>query len=241
METLDDVVARERRSDDLAIRVAGAREGSYTYHQFCTTAWKTGNFLRHLGVRDGVTVGIAADPLAQPVLGFFGAALLGATTRFAPPERTDARAVLALADDLDRYELPPGAQRAGYGEEPDDPSVRFFEREVWSENPSFPPVDRDPETLALTDGERSYSHRELVSGAGAVVEREGIEAGDVVAVRAPLADPGTVVAGVIAPLVAGATVLFPDDETVGDVAVTNRSAPEPQTIAPSVPDASEKS
>jgi hypothetical protein len=47
-----------------------------------------------------------------------------------------------------------------------------------------------------------------------------------VAVRASLADPGTVVAGVVAPLIAGAAVLFPDEDSVGDFAVVDGDAPE---------------
>ncbi|SNZ04925.1 AMP-binding enzyme [Natronoarchaeum philippinense] len=245
MESLDDVVARDRRSQDLAVRAAGEPERTYTYHRFCTTAWKTGNFLRHLGVGDGVAVGVAADPLPQSLLTFFGTALLGGRTRFAPPTEFDGRAVVARSDAVDRYELPAGGQRVGYGDDPEDPATRYFEEEVWSENPSFPPVERDPSTPALDDGERIYSHADLLDAAADVISAFDLDADDAVAVRASLADPRTVVAGALAPLVAGGTVLFPaaEDRTgatdaaasaSGDVAVvptTERgAAPESRTI-----------
>ena len=54
---------------------------------------------------------------------------------------------------------------------------------------------------------------------------------DEMAVRASLARPETVVAGVVAPLLAGATVLLPDDETVGSVAVADSDAPEERVVA----------
>jgi len=235
MESLDDVVARERRSQDLAVRAAGEPERTYTYHRFCTTAWKTGNFLRHLGVGDGVAVGVAADPVPQSLLAFFGTALLGGRTRFDPPREFDGRAVVARSEAIAEYDLPAGGQRVGYGDDPEDPATRYFEEEVWSENPSFPPVDRDPGTAALEDDERRYSHAELVDAASTAVEEFELDADDAVAVRASLADPRTVVAGALAPLIAGGTVLFPGGDAAGDVAVTpsddGASAPESRTIA----------
>jgi len=234
MESLDDVVARDRRSQDLAVRAAGDPERTYTYHRFCTTAWKTGNFLRHLGVGDGVAVGVAADPIPQSLLAFFGTALLGGRTRFDPPREFDGRAVVARSDAVEGYELPPGGQRVGYGDEPADPATRYFEEEVWSENPAFPPVDRDPSTPALDDGERRYSHAELVDAASTAVEEFGLD-DDAVAVRASLADARTVVAGALAPLMAGGTVLFPSEDAAGDVAVTSDggdgAVPESRTIS----------
>ena len=235
MESLDDVVARERRSQDLAVRAAGEPERTYTYHRFCTTAWKTGNFLRHLGVGDGVAVGVAADPVPQSLLAFFGTALLGGRTRFDPPTEFDGRAVVARSEAVEAYELPAGGQRVGYGDDPAAPATRYFEEEVWSENPSFPPVERDPSTPALEDADRRYSHAELVDAAVEVASEFGIDADDAVAVRASLADPRTVVAGALAPLIAGGSVLFPDGDAQGDVAVAPAGdaadAPESRSIS----------
>jgi len=145
--------------------------------------------------------------------------------------------VVAPSDDIGGYEVPPGTQRVGYGEPPDDPAIAHFERDVWSENPAFPETPIDPEAGALvvagddqrdggSRGDREFSHAELLSAAQEVADDWGLEPGDEVAVRASLADPGTVVAGVVAPLIAGAAVLFPDEDSVGDFAVVDGDAPE---------------
>jgi len=57
-----------------------------------------------------------------------------------------------------------------------------------------------------------------------------------VAVRASLADPGAVVAGLVAPLVAGVTVLLPGDtDATGTHAVASgATVPEPERIDPGV-------
>ena len=204
METLDRVVARERRSDATALAVADGP--TYDYHRFCTTAWKTGNFLRHQGVRDGVVVGVADDRTTQPLLTLFGTALLGGATRFGEVDPAGVQALVSPAAEADAAGVPAGTHRVGYGAEPEDPAVAHFGRDVWSENPSFPPVERDPETPALATADATYSHRELIEAAERVVDEYDVTAEDSVAVRASLTHPGTVVAGVLAPLVAGGAV-----------------------------------
>ncbi|USZ68961.1 hypothetical protein NGM10_04295 [Halorussus salilacus] len=250
MDTIGDLVARERRSDDPAL-VAPRENRSYDYRRFCTTAWKTGNFWRRRGVHDDSTVAVADDPEPEAVFSFLGAALLGARTRFGPSRdrdagdpAIDARVVVAPCDEIERYEVSPGTQRVAYGGPPDDPAVAHFERDVWSENPAFPETPVDPEAVALVarderdrgaDGEladREFSHADLLAGAREAADGWGLEPDDEVAVRAPLADPGTVVAGVLAPLLAGATILFPDGDAVGDFAVAEGDAPESAVVRP---------
>ncbi|WP_339103495.1 hypothetical protein [Haloterrigena salinisoli] len=214
--TVDDLLTRELRDDRTALVDATDRE--FDHHWLCTTAWKAGNFLRHAGVREGVTVGVVGEtPLS--LLAFFGTTLLEGTTRFDPPadlaDAEEFRALVAPVRDLesDAYDLPRGAQRVGYGAKPDEPDIHHFDAGVWSENPAFPPLDIDPETALLTDGDRTVSHGEVLEGAAGVVEEYGLEAGDRVVVRAPLADPRTVAAGVLAPLLAeGAVVLTGETE-----------------------------
>ena len=212
MESLDDVVARERRSDATALTVADGP--TYDYHRFCTTAWKTGNFLRHQGVRDGVGVGVADDLTTQPLLTLFGTALLGGATRFGEVDPAEVQALVLPAGEADAADVPAGTHRVGYGAKPEAPAVAHFGRDVWSENPSFPPVERDPETSALATADATYSHRELIEAAERVVDEYDLTADDSVAVRASLTRPGTVVAGVLAPLVAGGAVALdaPDGE-----------------------------
>ncbi|WP_227376125.1 long-chain fatty acid--CoA ligase [Haladaptatus halobius] len=222
MDTFGDLAARERRSDDPALAVPDSR--GYDYHRFLTTAWKTGNFLRHLGVREGATVGIVSSPAAPPVLGFLGSVLLGGGVRFDPPREVEARVLLAPGDSVGEYDLPPGGQFIAYGEAADDPRVSQFESDVWSENPVFPETPVPPETTALA-GEPEMSHADLLDAGRAVAEERHLEPGDSVVIRAPLSDPRAVAAGVVAPLVAGAEIGL-DAERTGDFSVAVEDAPE---------------
>ena len=226
MDVLGDTIARDRRSDATALR-APATGRSYDYRRFCTTAWKMGNFLRYLGVRAGSGVAIANDPLPEPVLSFYGAALLGGVVRFDPKTSVgdETRALIVPVDRLDDYAIGPSTKPVVYGDRPADPSVSYFERDVWSENPTEPPDIVGHDEPCLSTAERTYSHAAVLDAATSVVERWELEPGDEVAVRGSLAHPGVVAAGLVAPIVAGAVVVFPDGDTVSDYAVGG--GPEP--------------
>ncbi|MXV61121.1 hypothetical protein GS429_03415 [Natronorubrum sp. JWXQ-INN-674] len=236
--TVDELLTRELRDDRTALVDATGRE--FDHHWLCTTSWKAGNFLRHSGVRNGVTVGIVgSNPLA--LLAFFGTTLLEGTTRFDPPtdltEVEAFRALVAPVRDLESgsYDLPRGAQRVGYGTNPEEPDIHHFDAGVWSENPAFPPLDIDSDTAMLTDGAETYTHEDVLEAARAVVEEFSLETGDRVVVRDSLSDPRTVVAGVIAPLLAESViVLSGNDESTaaerGEYAVSGESVPEPTRI-----------
>jgi hypothetical protein len=231
MDVLGDLVARNRRGDAPALRHAPSGRAS-DYRRFCTTTWKVGNLLRNEGVRDGATVGIAARPEPEPVLSLFGVALLGATVRLDPPDDADGlKALVGPTDTLDEYDPGPGTRLVAYGPEPDDPAVSHFERDVWSENPTEPPDIVAPDDAMLATGEGSHTHRALLNAARAAVEAWDLTAEDAVAVRSSLAHPGTVAAGVVAPLLVGGEMLFPDEGTTGDIAVVTGDAPEP-SVAP---------
>lgn len=219
--TLPDVIRRDRRSETPALYATGNQEHVYSYHRFCTIVWQTGNFLRHLGVRDGTTVAIAEDRVPQPVLALFGTALLGGIAWIGAPRTVGARAVVAAADDIEEYNLPPGGQRAGYDGEPSDPATYHFEEEVWSENPTQVPREYDPDVAVLSNGDREYTHRELLIPAAEVAT--GISHDDLVAVLAPLSDPRTVAAGLLAPLLVGAAIVLPDDETIPTLEADDRT------------------
>lgn len=230
METIGELVARDRRSRDLALRAAVGATPEYDYYQFCTTAQKTGNFLRHFGVGSGKTVAVATGPGGAPLLALFGAARLGARTRFDPPRSVDARVLIAPAEAIDAYDLPAGRRRIAYGGEPSDPSVERFASGVWSENPACPILPEvTAESTALVDGDRSYAHAALLDAAARVADR--LDSDDEVAIRAALSRPETIVAGVLAPLSVGATIVRPNGEERGTVAVTDGDAPEPRSIA----------
>ncbi len=221
---LGDLLARDRRTDAPALRAAAIGR-QYDYRRLCTTAWKVGNLLRHFGVRAGSPVAVAGDERPEPILALLGAALLGGTVCVGSAT-PDARVLVAPTADLDRYTLSPGSQRIGYGDRPDDPSVAFFERDVWSENPTEPPGDVGSETPAIRADETTYTHGELLRSARSVVDRWELTTESVVAVRAPLERPETIVAGVVAPLVARATVLLPDGERAGEYAVVTETGTE---------------
>ncbi|WP_327051479.1 hypothetical protein [Halomicrococcus gelatinilyticus] len=250
MDTLGDLVSRERRSDDPAVRVPGNTPREYDYRRFCTTTWKTGNYLRRLGVRStdevterdeplaGATVAVVPSRAPEPLLVLFGAALLGARVRFAPPLDVAARVLVAPGDEMDAYDLPPGSQRVAFDAESDDPAVAWFGESVWSENPSFPPTPVSPDAPAVTTGDADHAHADLLAAAESAATDWNLTVGDEVAVRAPLADPRAVAAGVLAPLLAGAAVLLPDDEAVGDAAVVEPGGDAPEAATLPVDDVS---
>ncbi|MFC7215571.1 hypothetical protein ACFQO4_15965 [Saliphagus sp. GCM10025334] len=211
METLAACFERDRRSERPALEDATGR--TYDAHWLRTSSWKAGNFLRHTGVRRGVTVGVVGSgPLA--LLSFFGAALLESRTMFDPPHdlggSENLRTLVAPVRHLGEYDLPESAQRVGYGSSPDDPGIRHLESGLWSENPSFPPLEIDPETPLLVDGRREYSHRTVLEAAHDVIDEWELETGDRVALQAPLSDPRTVVGGVVAPLLVDAVTVLSD-------------------------------
>lgn len=238
--TVGDLLARERRQPAPALRTTADGHGddrTTSYRDCLTTAYKTGNFLRFLGVRGPdetdtpVGVEIAPEPLPEPVLTFLGAALLGAVTRFGVSADGDARATVVPVADETRHEPRPGRRLAVYGGAPERSTTDHWEAQVWSENPAVHPVAVGPETpaLATTAGAR-HDHGALVGAARTVVDDLGLGSGDDVVLRASLADPRAVVAGVLAPLLAGATVVLPNEEgSVGRVGVGG--GPEPETLA----------
>jgi non-ribosomal peptide synthetase component E (peptide arylation enzyme) len=214
---LADLVARDRRTSAPAL-VADGPDRRYTYHDFITTSYKAGNVLRYLGVRTGDRVGIEPDGLPEPVLTFYGAAQLGAVTDFRPDERADVRAVVVPVCRETDFELPPGSNLAVYGGPPTDPTTTHWEKEVWSENPAVHPATVAPDDAVL-DADRTYTHAELLRAAETALERANLSPGDEVVVRESLTTPRVVAAGLVAPLLAGATIVFPDEDTVGDVRV----------------------
>ena len=237
MRVLGDLVARDRRSDEVALRV-DARDRAYSYRDFCTTAWKAGHACRHLGVHAGSCVALAPDPAPQPLLTLFGAACLGARAIF--DTTAEARAVLVPTGDVAAIGERPGRKVVVYGDAPTDPGITHWERVVWSENPAFPPTPVDPDGPVLLAGDdagagsraRALTHREVLGRAERVAEENGLDGETAVVVRDGLADPGVVVAGVFAPLLAGGTVVFPGPETVGDLAVVSAAGAGDATTEP---------
>ena len=219
MDVLGDVVARDRRSDAPALRVPSVGR-CYDYRRLCTSAWKVGNFLRHLGVRGGAGVAVADDPLPEPVVTFYGAALLGGVVGFDPdsPVAADVRALVVPEAKLAAYDARPSTKRVVYGDAPDDPSVSYFERDVWSENPTEPPDLVASDDPLLRTPTTTYTHAQVLEASRQAIARLQIDRGDVVAVAGSLTDPDVVAAGLVAPLLANGTIeLGPDAD--GDLVV----------------------
>lgn len=230
MDTLGDLVARDRRSDAVALRTDPA-DRTMSYHDFCTTAWKAGNFLRYLGVRAGDRVSIAAEQRPEPVLALFGAALLGATAQFGiEGSTTDAsevpRVLVAPAERERDLDVAAETRLLVYGGVPERARTSHWEGDVWSENPAFPPTSVDPHSAVLCGEPASFTHTALIAAAERLVEDYELNSGVTVGVRDRLSEPGVVVAGVLAPLLGGATVVFPDAETRCDVSV----GPGPESV-----------
>ncbi|SFR68736.1 acetyl-CoA synthetase [Halogeometricum limi] len=224
-----DLVARDRRTAAPALR-DDVSDRSYSYHDFVTTTYKAGNVLRYLGVRDGDGVAVAPDARPEAPLVFYGAAQLAAVTSFSPDADDPPRATVVGVEREADFELPAGHKLAVYGGPPERPETTHWEQEVWSENPAVHPVAVEASAPVLSAADETYTHEGVLDAALSVVEDAGIEPGDDVVVRASLTEAGAVVAGLLAPVLAGAVVVFPDAETVGDVAVG--SGPEERAVDP---------
>lgn len=215
-EVIGDAVARERRTSGPALRAhpSGRR---YSYRDFVTTSYKAGNVLRYLGVRPGDEVRVASERVPETVLTFFGAAQLGAVTRFGGPgEGGPPRVVVAPATREDDIDLPPGHHLVVYGDPPENPGVTHWETEVWSENPAIHPVAVEGADPVVAAADRRYTHREVLAAATEAASAVDIGSGTEVTVRGTLADPGVVAAGLVAPILAGGTMVFVDEGGVTD-------------------------
>ncbi|WP_299263183.1 hypothetical protein [Halorientalis sp.] len=208
MDVIGDLVARERRVKEPL--VYGDSSQPYTAHKFCTDAWKTASLFRYHAVGRERGIAVASDPAPQSLLSVLGAALLGAPVRFGLPPEADVRVVVGPTAEIETLTAEPGTKRVLYGDEPSDPDVIHFERDIWSENPTMPPDRVAADQPALVTADRSYTHADLLTAAERVVDERDLTDGDAVAVRAPLARPGTLVAGVLAPLRTGAPILLAD-------------------------------
>jgi len=242
MQVLGDLVA-EARERDGPLFESTERAAPYSYADFAVTVWKTGNLLRHYGVRAGARVAVVAGPKApteddqpgwlggtpDPIMAFLAGATDGAVVDLDPPAAVDAKVLIAPNDWLADYELGPGTKALAYGGPPEDPTVAHLEREAWSENPLEPPAEVAPEDPVLA-ADQTYSHGDLLAASREVVEEYDLTTDDEFVLRAPLTNPGTVVAGVLAPMRVGATVLL-GPEAVGTVAIGG-DGPEERVVDP---------
>ena len=223
MDVVGDLLARDRRSRDIALVTPDGRER--TYRDLITNAYKAANVLRYLGAREGSTVAVDPTPGLHTTLCFLGAAGLGAPVRFDPAAGIDRgdRVVLVDVADESATEPAPGTSLAAFGGPPERPETTHWEQELWSENPGMPPSAVGPDDPVLRapgdgepDGTGDVTHRTLLAAAAAIVDEHGLEPGDRVVLRGDLSDPRALVAGVVAPLAAGATAVLAGDGAKSD-------------------------
>lgn len=228
-----DLLPRARRREQPAV-VLPASDRAMSYQDFFTNAYKAGNVLRFLGVRESATLAVAVTPAPEPFLAFLGAAQLGATTTLDPT--AEARVTLVPVDDEAAYDLPPGAKLAVYGGPPESPATTHWEQEVWSENPGFPETQVDPDGPVLLADSVGYSHRELLAAANDIVDALGLDGDSRLAIRVSLSTPATIV-GLVAALAAEATaVLVGDSEQAvdADAALVAAGVTAPESVSVSV-------
>jgi len=98
--------------------------------------------------------------------------------------------------------------------------VRPFEEELWSENPIEPPEEVDAADPAVADEGGTFTHGALVEAADRIVAEHALDEDSTVLLDAPLSEPGALVAGILAPIAAGARVELPaaDAEKKGGAA-----------------------
>lgn len=227
MDLVNDLLARDRRGDSTALVTPSGRERSY--RELLTNAWKAANVLRHLGVHVDATVSVTPHKELHPLLGFLGAAQLGAVTTFSSPSTVDGipRVGLISVGEIRDARDDASTKLICYGGPPESPEIIHWEEELWSENPAQAPATHEPDTPVIAGNSNSYSHSAVLEAGNAVKETHDVGPSTVVAVRGSLADPRIVTAGIIAPLLSGATILYPSDDPggpdSGDIAVVDDS------------------
>jgi len=230
METIADLVATAGRREGTVID-APDRAVAYSYPEFAANSFRAGNLLGHYGVHPGSTVtvgvgpkensgGAAGDGLsgvpdaAEPLLAILGGGSIGAVVDVTPDPPIDSRALVGPA--WWDCEITPRCSQLAYGGPPTEATVAHFEAELWSENAVRPPETVDAAAQALRADGETYTHEELVSTATALIGEYGLDESSRVALSVPLTGPGAIVAGVLAPIAAGATILLPGTQTTGE-------------------------
>lgn len=219
METVPDLLEDLKEQAGTAV-TAPDRATPMSAEEAATTAWQMGNLFRHYGVRPGERVAVVPGPAQPtegdepgrlgnspvPILAVLGAMAAGGVVDLDPPGAVDATVLVAPAAWMDRYSTGPGTTQLAYGSESEEAGVAHLEREAWSENPTAPPSDVDAMADALA-ADRTYAHGDLAATTRRIVAENDIMRGDRVAIATHLTG-GTLVAGVLAPLSVGATIVL---------------------------------
>lgn len=214
MDAIGDLLARDRWNDWPALH---ADRRVYSHHDLWATGHKAGNFFKYLGVAEGRCVEIDPEHEPEPLLSFFGAVRLGAVADFDPTG--EGRVVVVPRGRETDFDLEPGHKLVVYGGQPRDASTYHWEEDVWSENPASPRADVGRDDVALVADGEEYTHGEILDAADELIDAHGMDEDTSVAVRSEIDHPGTLTAGIVAPLKAGGTVILDGTDELGDIGV----------------------
>jgi hypothetical protein len=222
METLQDLVAAGRERGGRVLDIE-SRPAPYTYRDLCTNVWKAGNLFCHYGVHVEGELDVAVGPKAEvggremagyidaseSLLAVLGGGFVGGSVDIAPTEPVETSVL--VAPDHWEMEVTPRCTSLAYGGPPTEPDVEHFERNVWSENPIEPPESvRPDQTVVRFESGVTLTHHDLLASAAELISEYQLDETTTVSLTAPLTDPGALVAGLVAPLAAGATIVVPE-------------------------------
>lgn len=177
-----------------------------------------GDVLQLHGGEGGTEIDVEPQAAPEVVLAILGTARVGGVANLTPTG--DGEIVVVPADREDEYDLDPDQTGIVYDGYPSGPRFVEWELDVWDGSArTGPRLEAAPENGVLQTADRTYSHGELLDAAERVIEKHDVDEDTDVAVRAPMGNPGTIAAGVVAPLTVGGTVLFPATDDLGDVGV----------------------
>lgn len=215
MDVLGDLAVREQWSRTPAVRAPGR---VYTHHDLYTSVRKVATFFAYFGAGSGGHVDIEPEAQPETVLALLGATRVGAVANLTPTG--EGQIIVTPADKEDQYELAPGQNGIVYDGYPNSPGFVEWELDVWDGSArTGPRLETARGDAALRTKDRTYSHGELLDAADRVIEEYDVDEDTEVAIRAPMGNPGTIAAGVVAPLKVGGTVVFPATDDLGDIGV----------------------
>jgi hypothetical protein len=193
----------QRAPGDVVAMKTNSKE--YSEEVLYTTCHKTANLLNHLGAREGGDVVVSPAAVPENVFGFLGACLVGAETRFVEDGEIDADVLVCDGTRVNAYDVPASCRVIAHGDA--EGRVTDFDREIWGENPVFPPDLVAGADAVVLDGKTSS---EVVERARGIVDDRGLWNGDEITVGSLNGD-GAV--KVVAAVVARASVVLCSDST----------------------------
>lgn len=214
MESIGELATANRHGRSVALRTDGR---VYSQADLSSTVAQVTNFFSYLGVTGGGTVEIDPSTTPENVISFLATARLGAVADFEPTG--DGDVIVVSKEREGEFESGDGTKLVVYGGEATEPQSYHWETSVWSERAVPYTVRGTPDDPVLATEAAPLSHGTLIDAAEALVDEYDIDEDTTVALRTPLAEPGAVVAGIIAPLSVGATVALDTTSTLGDVGV----------------------